>query len=255
LVARCSIALGGYTEAYTQLADALRIAEAAAAKDAKYAPTLQAVKDELAAARSRVGVVHLRAGGLPPGATVTVGGYPVAGPALEKPVVVAPGSTVVVARAEGYAELSRTVEVAAGGETEVTIQLVPDRPSAPPPAATTVAPPETSGRSPLRTAALVTGAFGVVNLAGFVVLGVIHNAKYSRLEDECPNKQCPASLRDTADSGKTFQTLANTSLVIGAVGVSAGAILFAVSTRSSARPATSATIAAGPGSVRVLGTF
>ncbi|MEJ7733365.1 MAG: PEGA domain-containing protein [Polyangiaceae bacterium] len=258
MIARCSVALGRFADAHTQLEDALRAAEAAAVKDAKYAPTLQAVKDERVAVRSRVGLVHLRAAGLPPGATVTVGGQTVEGPALEKPVVLAPGSTVVVARAEGYAELRQTVEVAAGGEAEVTLQLErlgPSQPSAQSPTAATVPPPETSGRSPLRTAALVTGAFGVANLAGFVVLGLIHNAKYSRLEDECPNKECPADLRDTVDSGKTFQTLANTSLVIGAVGVSAGAILFAVSTRASARPLASATIAAGPGTVRLMGTF
>jgi hypothetical protein len=257
MIARCSVALGRYAAAHAQLEDAVRVAEAAAGADAKYAPTLQAAKDELVAVRARVAVIHLRAGGLPPGTAVTVGGEAVAGSALEKPVIVAPGSTAVIARAQGYAELRRTVEVAAGGEAEVAIQLdrlAPNEPPARSPAAA-VPPPEASGRSSLRTAALVAGGLGVANLAGFVVLGMVHNAKYSSLEEECPNKQCPADLRDTVDSGKTFQTLANTSLVIGLVGVAAGATLFAVSTRASAQPTTSATIAAGPGALRLMGTF
>ena len=259
MIARAMRKLGNLADAYVELESAMDLATAAAKKDPKYEPTAKAVREELAALKGQVGVIHLRLSDPPAGTSVTVADRPVQLSALARPVIVAPGTVVVVARAEGHAELSKRVDVAAGQETTVDLELAPlsskePTPDLPPPAAPAPAP---TAPSPLRTAAFVAGGGGAVGLVGFVVFGAMHHAKFSDLEDSCPNNRCTRDRQDDIDSGKTDETLANVGLVIGVLGAGAGVTLFILSGRKSANapPASSASLTFGPGSLRLTRHF
>jgi len=89
------------------------------------------------------------------------------------------------------------------------------------------------------------------------VFGAMHHAKFSDLEDSCPNNRCTRDRQDDIDSGKTDETLANVGLVIGVLGAGAGVTLFILSGRKSANapPASSASLTFGPGSLRLTRHF
>jgi hypothetical protein len=159
------------------------------------------------------------------------------------------------------------VLAAVGQKTAVTLDAQPE-PPAPPPAATeptegekpeTPAPAETSAgassTSPLRPYAYVAGGVGVAGLALFTVFGLMDNATFSDLQSACTHNVCPPSKQAEIDSGRTQQTVANVSLVVGAVGVAAGATLFvlSLSPKSPAGPATGLVVA--PGYLELRGTL
>ena len=57
----------------------------------------------------------------------------------------------------------------------------------------------------------------------FAIFGGMASSTYSDLSDSCPGKVCTADRESDADSGRTYQTVANVTLVIGLVGLAAGA--------------------------------
>lgn len=78
--------------------------------------------DRLARLRAMIGALHLRLE--PGGAQVSIDGRDI-GATSETEVELAAGDHVVVARLEGYEEVSRLVAVPAGGRTLVAIELAP----------------------------------------------------------------------------------------------------------------------------------
>ena len=66
---------------------------------------------------------------------------------------------------------------------------------------------------------------------------------------------CSTSHADDISSGKTQQTLANVGLIVGAVGVAAGATLIVVGAKSKRAPAAATGLVVGPGYLGVNGTF
>ena len=98
----------------------------------------------------------------------------------------------------------------------------------------------------------------MLGLATFGVFGALNNSKFSDLEDQCSNNQCPADLESDADTGRTYQTIANVGLIVGGVGLAAGAVLFLTSDSGSKENSASSTtpvVGVGPGSVMVRGKF
>ena len=97
----------------------------------------------------------------------------------------------------------------------------------------------------------------------FGVFGVLNNSRYKSLQDACPNNSCPPGKKSDADTGRTYQTIANVGLVVGVVGLAGGATLYFLSTRdkkgdkadahASRRPGVN--VGLGFGSVDVRGSF
>jgi hypothetical protein len=113
----------------------------------------------------------------------------------------------------------------------------------------------------MRTMAYVSGGVGLVGLAAFGVFGAMSNAKYSDLQSSCPGNHCTPDRSSDIDNGRTFQTIANVGLVVGAVGVATSAVLFIISPshkeKGKERPKHDAETAVGFGfgSVQVRGRF
>jgi hypothetical protein len=77
-----------------------------------------------------------------------------------------------------------------------------------------------------RTWAYVAGGVGAAGLLTFTIFGLLNNSQYGDLEDECSGSRCSSSLQEDADTGRTYQTVANVGLVVGLVGLGAGAALY-----------------------------
>lgn len=258
MIARSLRELGRLGEAYTEIERAASEADAAAAKDDKYTATAKACHDELSALALRVGKIEVKVVHAPAGTTLRVGENEV-DVATAKPVVVSPGTVAVVARGDGR-EVRRTVTVAAGETARVALDL------APPPAAPAIAPPPSAEPAPpapapapkYRTLAYVVGGVGVAGLVGFGVFGALDNSKFNSLQSDCPGGHCAPDRGSDIDSGKTYQTLANVSLVVGVVGLGGGVALYVLGSHhqeSTAARAPRRAIAIGPGSVSMVGEF
>ena len=141
--------------------------------------------------------------------------------------------------------------------------------SAPTKAAAPVEPPseESGGGNPdLLIPAVITGGLGAVGMVLFAVLGGMSDATYRDLENQCANDACPRRLEADATAARSQQTIANTSLVFGLVGLTAGGVMLAFaewdmvgllsgSDDSSEPSSSTAALRVGPGSISVTGRF
>jgi hypothetical protein len=83
----------------------------------------------------------------------------------------------------------------------------------------------------------IIGGVGVASLAASGVFFALRQSSISKLESACPtHKNCPPSLESTANSGKTYSTLSMVTLVVGVVGVGAGATLLIMGDGSGKSP-------------------
>jgi hypothetical protein len=215
-------AMGRSAEAYVEAEAVQREAEAAAAADPKYAQTAQAAQQLKDAIRPNIGMLIVNVPpGAAPGATMTVNGREIPQEEWNSPIPVDAGmATVTLTGAQ-----TQEVSVAAGAEA--TVDMAPAAPPPPPPEPEPE--PEDGGFKfeHKRTIAYIAGGVGAASLIMFAIFGSLASSAYSDLEDGCPTKiGCDPALQATADDGQTYQTVANVTLVIGIVGIAAGAGLF-----------------------------
>ena len=256
--------LGRVAESYNEAQLVTAESEAAAAKNPKYAQTAQAARDEVQKLRGKVAMVSVTvpesAG---PDAKLQVGGRDVPRESWGKHIAVMPGSVeVVVTTAQGATE-RKTVEVKGGGEASVSMEPAQaEGPTGPVQPTPPLAPPEEGGG--LGTKGYIGIAAAGVGVAGFVtfaIFGSMTSNEYKSVEDQC-SSGCAPSQSDIADSGRTYQTVANVTLVVGIVGVAAGAGLIIWDLvdqgdeEAEDQPQnTTPTVAVGPGSIVVQGRF
>ena len=93
----------------------------------------------------------------------------------------------------------------------------------------------------------------MAGLLTFTIAGLMAHSTYGDLQNSCGGG-CPPSKEGEISSGKTQQTLANVGLVVGLVGVAAGATLFVLSLHHDA-PGPSAAVVVGPAWLGVRGTL
>jgi hypothetical protein len=230
MIARALAELGRKGEAYEEYRSVVE--EATEANDPeKYGKTLESAESESAALRGGLALVTIKLD-----ATVTANGRDLRPEQLGKPIAIQPGSAELVLKSPSGTLVTQRVDAPAGGE--VAVSLTPPFPSGPPPPAPTCPPPPAppppapSGINQ-RTLALVSGGIGLVGLGAFTAFGLLNNAQYGDLEQSCsPNGVCPASAASDAETGRTYQTLANVGLVVGMVGVGAGVALWLTSPSS-----------------------
>jgi hypothetical protein len=195
--------------------------------------------DIVKAAQERVGILEPKVAHLtirPPrgqfaSAWITVDEEPVVREAVAD-VRVDPGPHTVDAHAHGAKPFRTEVTLAEGGRAEVPIVLEPSGPPQP------EQPPATAPSSSLRTIGLVTGITGAVLLAGGVVTLVVRSSAISKLNDRCPDGNCPADQRDDLESTRDRALLAGpvagALLVTGAAALAGGVVLYIVGGRNGA---------------------
>jgi hypothetical protein len=263
MIARCLRELGQLEQAYHELLGTIADAEEFAKKDEKYRESGRAAREELEALRKRVALLTLRVSEAPPGTKVAVGTRQLETTALERPIVLEPGTVSVVASAPGRPEVRRELTLEAGSSSTLELELAP---GAPDPDPAPIAPPTEpapivdasapSSSSSLRPWAYVAGGVGIAGLATFGIFGALNNSKFGDLESECGGGHCPPERSDDIDTGRRYQLIANIGLVAGVVGLGTGAALFILSSgqEQQARPRTP-WVAVGVGNVQVGGRF
>ncbi len=222
--------LGRRAEAMSVYDEVVRTAGARVrAGEERFRPTLADAGRWMAVLRTDLGelAVEVRA---PDGASITVDG--VAAPtttdqgSARARVWRDPGEAVVVARSRAGAQRSQTVQLTAGEVTSVRLDLAPA--TEPPP------PAPGPGSGPPLGSWIAWGA-GAAAIGVGVAFGAMVSSTASELEACTPS--CPEDLRDDFDRGQRNATIANVAWIVGGVAVAGGVVLWVVSPRRSAGPA------------------
>jgi hypothetical protein len=254
---------GSVADAWTEYGRTIAEAKRLAAAEDRYAKTADAAAAERADLEPKLAFVVVSLAHAPPDATLKAGGRLVPAAEASGPIVVSAGAVdVVLSDADGKELARQTVSATVGQKTAVALDAEPappksadvaeEKPDQPPPAEP---PPETSGGSKLRPYSYVVGGVGVAGLALFAIYGLIANSTYSDLQGACPNNVCPPGKQSEIDSGRTQQTVANVSLVVGAVGLAAGGTLFVLSLSNNANKGPTTGLVVAPGYTGLHGSF
>jgi hypothetical protein len=247
---------GSLGDAWTEYSRTIGDATKLAATEDRYAKTAEAASSERAELEPKLAFVVVTVAHAPPDATLKASGRLVSPEEWSKPIVVPAGAVdVVLADASGQELGRQTVSATVGQKTAVALDAQPQSKAKPAPevaddekhddAHVVDTPPATSDGSKLRLYSYVVGGIGVASLALFGVYGLIDNSTYSDLQSACPHNACPPGKQSEVDAGRTQQTIANVSLVVGAVGVAAGATLFVLSLSPKSSPNTGLVMAPG----------
>jgi hypothetical protein len=176
-----------------------------------------------------------------------------------------PGSHVVSAKAPGYQPWQTTVTLRDASDETV---VIPDLEVAPPPVAAksastkvddqptsaatipAAAPAaEPSGLGTQRITALVVGGVGVAGLAVGTVFGIRSKSAHDDAAPYCNQGQCtdPAGVA-SLNEARTAGNVSTAAFLLGAVGVSAGAVLWLTAPKG-------VQVGAGVGAVQLRGTW
>jgi hypothetical protein len=182
--------------------------------------------------------------------TLSVGGIDVTSDLWGKPIPAMPGNIEVKLSAPGKTPVTQTVTGAAGETKSVTIEFAAE----PPPGGDG---PSTGGKffTPLRIGAFAAAGVGVVGMVLFAAQGSASVETYDKLKENCGDDPCSSEFAADIDKGRTQQTVANVGLVLGIVGLGAGATLFVLDLKKRKADAAQTTLLIGPGSLGVRGTF
>jgi hypothetical protein len=258
MIVRTLAKMGKPAAAYAEIDSVIKEAEKATEKSDKYKKTLDAARSERDDLKTKVGFVVVNVQ-----ASVSVAGRELDAAELGRRVAVDPGSVDVLLKLPSGEEEKRQVAVQPGRESKVEIAppaVTRATPVAAAPASCPPPPPPAAGPNGIdqRTLALVVGGIGVAGFATFAIFGILDNGKYNDVKDACPTGVCSRALSDDAETGRTYQTIANVGLGVGIAGVVSSVVLFATApshTREQVASTTTPTVALGLGSVSVKGRF
>jgi len=229
MVAMCLKQTGQITDAYRELQLILETPDAQ--DNPKYERTLESARAELERLQQEVGKLVLKVEGSPPDLNVTIDGKPVDVGEDSPPIVLMEGDHELIATAEGLETDERSIHIEAGHSKTIKLKLEPPEPepepepepAAPPPPPP---PPPQPSSTDLQTIGYVVGGVGVVGLGVFATTGLMAKSKYDSVDDACGGERCDdPKYADDIDSGKSLQTVANVSLIVGAAGVLTGSAL------------------------------
>jgi hypothetical protein len=246
-VGHCLQQLGRYVEAHRAFTAVVK--QTTQRGDTKYETTREAALAQLGLLEPRVAKVVVSMVEVPHGLAVTLDGTPLEEKDFGSSIVVEPGMHKIEGSAPEMAPVRRDISVEAG-ESKTTILTFKKLETAAAPVAESPAKVEVSTTPfPLRTVGFVAGGVGVAGLTVFTVAGLMAKSTFNRMSDVCGSAGCsdPAQL-DEIEKGRSQQTLANVGLVVGLVGLSAGAALVILGGKNqSAPPAATVAVSGTPG--------
>lgn len=258
-VARCLREMGKLVDAYLEFEKVSAEAQTAGEKYAQTGETAKVERDEL---NTKLTLVSVDVTTPESGARLTVGGVEVPQDRWGKPFPAMPGSVDIRLESGAKPAASQSITTTAGESKTVSIGFA--TPSSGGGSGDggggdgSGGGSETSGgkgMSGMRIGAFAAGGLGVAGFVTFAVFGSMSNATYDDLQATCGGP-CPADRQGDVDKGKMQQTVANVGLIVGAVGVAAGATLFVLSLKKDKKPEAAHTeLVVGPAHLGVRGTF
>lgn len=256
-VARCYREMGSYVNAYVEFGRTEIEAKELAPQDSRYVKTGDSAATERKDLEPKLGFVTVTVANAAENTTLKIGGEEYKRAGWNEPAPVMPGTSDVIVETPGREPVKKTVTVAAGEKTALTM----DAGAAP--ASTgggsssspkTEAPSTPSEGRDYRTYAYIAGGVGAAGLLTFGIFGAMASSKWSTIKDECGERPCPESKRDLVEGGKSQQTIANIGLAIGIIGVATGVTLFVISNPKKPSEGTT-TAVVGPSFVGITGSF
>ena len=190
----------------------------------KYLATREAAQAELAKLSLRLASLTISFVELPTDAMVRVDGEIIDPTLLGSPIMVFPGLHHIDANSDGSKEITRDMALEAG-EYKV-LALLFEKQSGP--TMEIAAPTPIADRGPtsrITTMGWIAGGVGIAGLGTFVVLGLQARSTYNKLQSDCPQGCADTGHHDDANTGKTYQAIANVGLALGIVGTLTGATL------------------------------
>jgi hypothetical protein len=254
-IARCLIAMNKIVAAYAEFGRTSIEAKELLAEDKRYQRAYDSATAERAGLQPKLGFVALTIENPSDATRVTVGGEEIRRAAWTEPAPVMAGTTAIVVITPDHADVTRTVTLAAGASTALTIDAQSGATEGAAPLATSEppAPIETHASGvPMRTWAYVAGGIGAAGIATFALFGALAHSAYDDLQATCGTGPCPPSKADEISSGKSKQTIANVGLAVGIVGAAAGTTLFVLSLKRGS-PSSSAALIVSPAWIGVGG--
>jgi hypothetical protein len=250
-IARTLRAMAKYVTAFVELRRTQAEAKALSAQDSRYQRAYDAATAERAELEPLLGFVALTVQNSTDETRVTLEGDELRRADWAEPVPVYGGKAEIDVETPGHAPVKKSVSVAAGTKTSLTIDAqsgTPDAPAesvpAPPPPEPppTPPPPPPSSNSALRVGAYVAGGVGLAGIAMFAIGGVMARSTYNDLSNTCGNGPCSPDKAGEISSGKTQQTVANVGLALGVLGVAGGVTLFVLSIPKTSSTSTAAVV-------------
>lgn len=241
MMARSLGEMGRSADAYNELTLVEKRARKAAAADPKYQSTADKAAELRRELASKVALVKFNVIGGDEGGgagAVKVDGVEVPRKHWSTARAYEPGSYSVEGSFAGAVRGTRTVELTAGSEEMIDVD-VREAGSDEPAGSAVAAPAErsipkqpdesSSGSGALMPLATVAAGVGVAGFAMFAITGAMNQSTFDDVEARCTSdNQCPPEVQEDIDKGETLQTLANVGLVIGAVGLVTGITLFSI---------------------------
>jgi hypothetical protein len=235
-------------EAWLEYGRVIETATKLAVTEERYYKTAEAATNERSDAEAKLAFVTVSLANPPEGAVLKVGGRAIPHDQWLAPIVAPAGAVdIVIADASGKELARQTVSTTVGQKIPVALDASAppagpggkavadtgddDKPGTAPEAKPAAVPPPPSDKTKLRPYAYVAGGVGVAGLATFAIAGLLSNSTYSDLQSKCPSSHggCAPGNSGEISSGQTQQTIANVGLIVGLVGVAAGATLFVLS--------------------------
>ncbi|MDI1446452.1 tetratricopeptide repeat protein [Polyangium sp. 6x1] len=260
-VARCLREMGKLVDAYLEFEKVTAEAQTAGEKYAQTGETARVERDEL---NPKIVLVSVDVTTPESGAHLTIGGVEVPQDRWGKPFPAMPGSVDVRLESGAKPAASQSITATAGESKTVSIGFTSGSTgggsgdgSGGDGSGDGSGGTETGskGMSGMRIGAFAAGGLGVAGFVTFAVFGSMSNGTYDDLKAACGGP-CPADRQGDVDKGKMQQTVANVGLIVGAVGVAAGATLFVLSLKKDKKPEAAHTeLVVGPAHLGVRGTF
>lgn len=234
--------LAACREKLGKVAGALKALEEARAALPAGDSRLDYISEHTASLKGRVPALTVRVSPAPPAGTiVTLNGEEISRAALASPILVDPGTHIIVLSAPGHEDATRTVSIAEGTAETVALTLGSPREAQEAheprePQAAAIAPSEpphgtrpeegASHGSAQRTAGYVALGVGGVGLIVGTVGGILVLNKKSEMHANCDDDlACNPQGMDAASAGKTFSTISTVGFVAGILGAGVGAYL------------------------------
>jgi hypothetical protein len=255
--------LGKHVDAYKTFA--LVVRETTEHSDAKYDQTREAAAGQLTVLDARVAKLVISLPDIPPGLVVTVDGAAIPERDLGAPVVLESGNHRIDAKATGVAPVRRELNLDGGEVKTITMSFKESdegRSGAAPSGASRSGGPTTAERvttptrsSAMRTVGYVAAGVGVTAVAVFAVTALMTKNTFQQLHDECLGGCSDGYHLSQIDRGKSLQTAANVSLIIGAVGLGTGATLIVLGAPKNESSGASASFYPHGASISYAGSF
>lgn len=256
-VARCYRELGRLVAAYVEFGRTEVEAKELAPQDSRYVKTGESAQAERKEIEPKLGFVTVTVQNATDATTLKIGGEEVRRAGWNEPAPAMSGMSEVVVETPGREPVKKTVTLAPGEKTAITIDATSGAETS---SGTTTTPPGSGGEKPAsegrdyRTYAYIAGGVGAAGLLTFGIFGAMAASRWSDVQKECGAGPCPESKRDLVEGGQTQQRIANVGLVIGIVGVAAGVTLFVLSKPKKPTEGTT-TAVIGPSFIGLTGSF